>query len=233
MADSKKTTLELSRDGGMPAEQPVVVGRRRRELKESDIKRMNLGRAYWYANYQGIQDQQTRKIVKNFCTKIVQMVKEGAGLAIMGDAGVGKSGAAAVICKEAVRWGFTARVVSHEELQELRFEDRPYDPNQSMMDRVRAVEMLVVDNLNEDFMEDRKFGPRELEKLIQRRQGNRLSTVLTTRLGTALWAADNRLKSLWNLLKERTIGVQMEGDDLRQGINEILRDSLMGDEESK
>lgn len=228
MSDTKTGDWIFEPNG--PLEQPVVHGRIRRRLVEGDVKRMNLGKAYWYVEADKIQDKEVREIVVRFKKKIVDHINSGHGLVIGGAEGVGKSGAAAIIAQEAARWGYTVRIVSHEELQTLRFEDRPFDDASSIMTRVRSVDLLVLDDFNEDFVDDGKFGPKQLEKLVAYRNKNRRSTILTTRIASKTFGEDPRLKTLSGILKENAIGMTIEGQDLRKILNAEIRKSIMEEE---
>lgn len=231
MSDEKKPIISRDDPGSQPVTQPIVTGRRRRELTTSDFGRMNLGKTYWRSRAKDIQYAVARDAIIKFCFGIVDFVKDGKGMVFTGDEGVGKSWAASVVAKEAVRWGFTTRITSHEELQEIQFKDRPFDDSMSILDRIRSVDLLVIDGVNDDFIEDNRFGPRHMEKLIARRAGEMKSTLVTTRIKPAMWKEDKRLKSLWGVLQGSNVGVQIKGEDLRQKSIAGFHDQLYSKEE--
>lgn len=230
MSDEKKPIISRDDPDSQPVTQSVVTGRRRRELTTSDFGRMNLGKTFWGSRAKDIQYGPARDPVIKFCQGIVGFIKEGRGIVFTGDEGVGKSWAASVVAKEAVRWGFTTRITSHEELQEIQFKDRPFDDSMSILDRIRSVDLLVVDGVNDDFIEDNRFGPRHMEKLVARRAGEMKSTLLTTRIKAAVWTEDRRLKSLWSVLQGSNVGVLIKGEDLRQKAISGFREQIFSKE---
>lgn len=229
MSDNEKK--KLNDEPEQPAQMIGVSrkhGRERRQLTEVDIKRIHLGRAFWSATLKGIQDLKVRVIVESYLRKINEHINAGRGLVFTGASGVGKSGAAAVLAKDAVRWGYTAYITTHDELQEIRFEDHRFDDSLSVLDRIRMVDLLVLDDFDEDFIDDNKFGPKQLEKLIARRNTNRRASILTTRVSGHEFTNNPKLKSLWGRLQETTIGLTIEGKDLRRSINNNIREIIVG-----
>lgn len=208
----------------MPAIMPVESRWRRRDhLEDGDFRLMRLSKKLSEARVRFVQDETARNAVTNFCKNIVKCVTGGYGFVISGDPGVGKSCAASIIAMEARRWTFTVGVFSHEEMQEFMFNDREFNDSMSMLDRARSVDLLLLDNFNEDFIADNRFGPLQMEKLIARRQNDVKSTLLTTRIPGSQWKKDPRLKSLWGQLQASNIGVVINGNDLRSTKTEGFR----------
>jgi hypothetical protein len=211
----------------------------RRDLTTKDYARINLPREHWAARSRGIQDDEVRNVVLNYGTRAVEMIRSATGLVLDGSAGTGKSSIAAILAKEVVRWGFSAYFVSHEELGELRFEDQKFAEGMSVMGRVRSVDFLVLDNFDRRFLGDKRFGPVELERLVQRRNAKLLTTVVTTRVGEAMASKklvevedENGNKSevkkeifpgLMSTLNARTATVHVYGKDMRLKTNEEAR----------
>ena len=202
--------------GGRGAGEGPILGVKneipRREIKKSDLVRMNLGKSLWNASIDKIQDIDARQVFANYISNIRNMIKTCSGLLIFGNRGVGKSGAAAVIAMEAVKVSCSAYVISHQELQEVRFDPKGFNDSQTVMDRVRSVHLLVLDNFNDDFLEDRRFGMLDLEKLVSRRKDNMLTTILTTSINRF---DDKFTKSLTGVIKAALYPVGIEGKDFR------------------
>jgi DNA replication protein DnaC len=220
MADDEKKEDDV--------QQGVIYGRQRRLLTEKDLVRMGLPRKLWNAKLEGIQDVRARKVVGSYMGRILDMMRTGSGLIVCGFEGVGKSGVAAVIAKEACRWGFSVQFSTHEDLQELRFENREFEGGLSLVERIRSADLLVLDNFNQDFLEDRVFGPARLEKLIARRVGNRLTTVLTTRLNFDELKNEDRMKRVYSVMKESMVGFRITGKDLREDLCSEVKDLVFG-----
>ena len=204
----------------------------RRDLTSKDYARMNLPREHWAAHSRKIQDEEVQAIVLNYGTKAVEMIKSATGLILDGDPGAGKSSIASILAKEVVRWGFSAYFVSHEELGELRFEDRKFAEGMSVMGRVRSTDFLVLDNFDGRFLEDKRFGPAELEKLVQRRNANLLTTVMTTRVGERMAGKDREGKEIFpglmSTLNARTATVHVYGEDMRLKSNKEAHGRVFG-----
>jgi hypothetical protein len=208
----------------------------RRPLSKTDYNRMNLPREHWKAHSRHIQDSEDRDVVMNYGKRVVEMVGSATGLILSGGTGTGKSSIAAVLAKEAVRWGFSAYFVSHEELAELRFEDPKFAEGMSVMGRVRSVDFLVLDNFDGRFLADKRFGPFELEKLVRRRNADLLTTVLTTRVGEGMAAkaagsGDDVFPGLMSTLNARAVTMHIDGKDMRATSNKEARDRVFGIEE--
>lgn len=185
-----------------------------------------------YGTYLGrlvelVKDESARRPIRNYLENIQEFFRQGAGLLFVGRPGIGKSTAAAIIGMVAVRWGFSVYFVSHAELQELRFQkefEQDVIDGLPVMERVRKVDLLVLDDFNEDFVDDRKFGPLETEKLISRRNANVKPTILTTRVA---FKQEKRVHALFGVTQETMLGLQLKGDDLRERAGEKLRQKLM------
>lgn len=202
--------------------------RPRRKITEADLKRINLGKQYWSCTIDGVQYEAARVALSRYAKKIVEMVKSGAGLIVGGERGVGKTGAAAVLVKEAVRRGFTAYFVTFPELRDLQFNDRVYGDgsdgitvNQQML----WADFLVLDGLDDPFLTDKVFGPLQLERLVSRRNNNQLTTVITTRVMKQLSA----MPDLFDILRQALCPVVIRGKNLRDDVEGELRARVLGE----
>lgn len=196
--------------------QSIIYGRtRREELLVDDYKSMNLARRYYNARAKDIQDKSALAQVVEYGKNIVDNVKSGRGLLFVGNPGVGKTWSASVLAKEARRWGFSVYIVSHAELQELRFADDPeeFQDGMSLWKRIQTVDMLVLDEFDISFLTDKKYGIDQLSKLLARRVADCKTTILC--ISFAPSDSDAFEKKISALLCECTGVVLIKGEDLR------------------
>jgi DNA replication protein DnaC len=218
MVDSKSLTMGS-----------IISGRQIRNLKEADMVRSNIPRSFWNCSLSGIQDKNIVVPLTAFHNKIKERMNDGSGLIITGACGVGKSGAAVVIAKEAARWGYSIYFCTHEDLQELRFDDHESAEGISTMTRIRNTDLLILDGFNEDFIDDKRYGPKELNKLVARRVAARKSTILTTRLVANDVKNNKSISDMFSVMKETMMGVVIKGVDLRESLGNSMVKKILGD----
>ena len=180
-----------------------------------------------------VQDDGVRGIVHKYLFRVTEMMRTGTGMKLGGAPGVGKTGIAAIVGMVAVRWGYSVYFVSHTELQDLRFQkgfEQDVIEGLPVMDRIRQVDLLVLDDFNEDFISDNKFGPNELAKLITRRNANSKATIITTRItGEQFTDTKTSLRCLYDVMKETMPGILVEGKDLREDLGKQAMNRIFGE----
>lgn len=203
---------------------------RKRELTSKDFVRVNLGKNYWRCNAEGIQESEVRQVLVRYVKNVVEMIETGSGLVLSGEAGVGKTGAAAYLLKEVVRQGFSAYFIDHAELRDLQFNDRVFgDGSDGTMvsQRVLKADFIVLDGLDELFLTDKVFGPEHLERLVIRRNNNRLVTVLTTRVPEEI----RKKSALFDVIRQTMLPIGLEGKNLRDDEVAALESRILGHRE--
>lgn len=225
MADDDKKKSFRSMGSG-PDLSPVTE-LPRRDFDSSDFRRTRIAPAYSEAKVELIQDDDIRNVVSKYISDVLEMITTCTGLIFTGPAGVGKSACAAMIGMEAVRCGRSVLLVNHTDLQEWRF-DKPVqdDDGRSHMERVKSCDLLIIDNLNEDCLNDKIFGPAKLEKLISTRNANRKTTIVTTRFSPEEFNKEPLLKSLYGVCQETMVGAVLSGTDMRQVRNQEMKRRL-------
>jgi DNA replication protein DnaC len=153
----------------------------RRPLTRDDLVRMNLPDGFWRAKIQGVPES-VRAVIERYMRRIDEMIARPAGILLHGGAGVGKTGIAAVIAKEARARGFTVYFVPVWELREAFRNRVQFDPDTLVIDRCRDVDLLVLDGLRDADAKAPMFGARELEDLVGSRGARRHPTIITTQL---------------------------------------------------
>ena len=114
----------------------------RRPLGIPDFERMNLPQAYWRAKVQNVAEE-VRPLVARYLLKMDQMVENGVGMIVLGEPGVGKTGIAALVAKEARSRGYVVMFTSVWELRELIRAKVRFDDELSMMQRAADVPVLI------------------------------------------------------------------------------------------
>jgi DNA replication protein DnaC len=204
----------------------IEGNRPRRKITKVDFRRINLGKSYWRCSIDGIQYEEVRKAVSTYARRIVAMISQGNGLVIGGERGVGKTGAAAVLIKEAVRRGYTAYFVTHAELRELQFKDAVFGDGKdgvTVNQKILSAEILFLDGFDDSFIVDKVFGPIHLERLVSRRNSNGLTTILTTRVIKEI----SKQKDLYDTVRQTMLPMVIRGRNLRDDAEEKLRAGML------
>lgn len=203
----------------------------RRKVTQADLRRVNLGRAFWGSRTDQIQSDKVRELVLRYRKNISGMIRSGSGLIFSGPLGVGKTSAASCILKEAVSAGFSAYFVTHTEMKELRFEKKESlfgdgSDGITIRKKVENAHLLVLDGFNEPFFTDNVFGPMQLEELLTKRTSDKLTTIMTTRSAATL--KQEKYLDLFDLVSECMVPVQVSGKNMRDKAREDLKARVLG-----
>lgn len=155
-------------------------------LDVADFHRMNLPRHLWGADLEGVTAS-VRPQVSKFLERIHKVRANAISLYLCGDPGVGKTGAAAVVLKEARAWGYTAFYISVERLREAYKERAAFDSELSVWERCRTVDFLLLDDLRESDIKERDFTVHDIRGLIVARNDKALVTLLTSTMLPKAW----------------------------------------------
>lgn len=228
MTDTKKPVLEPD----TRKQQGVVFGRERKPVTESMLNRMELGRAYWDWELNDIQGDKARKTFSSYAAKIVQMMKIGTGLWISGPTGRGKTTAAAIIAKEASRWGYSVLFTTADKIRDAKPDNTDFDGSaKRFQQKLVDVELLVVDNLDDEFLTDRRFGPKNLEKLVKERNAKLYPTIVTSAIHE--WEKKPEMAALLECQKETMPKVVITGVNFRDGVEKQRLDEILSEKDDK
>lgn len=198
----------------------------RRPLGIPDFERMNLPQAYWRAKVQNVAEE-VRPLVARYLLKMDQMVENGVGMIVLGEPGVGKTGIAALVAKEARSRGYVVMFTSVWELRELIRAKVRFDDELSMMQRAADVPVLILDDLRPDDVSQSWFGRAEVEALVAQRAAQRKLTVVTTQM-TPRELRDH-VPGLMASAEECMLRVAVKGPNLRKARKEELRQLVLSD----
>jgi DNA replication protein DnaC len=203
----------------------VVVRQFRRQLDALDFERMNLPREYWTAKINSVPES-IRDIITRYLVHIDKMSERGAGLVLSGKPGVGKTGVASLVCKEARSRGYTVFFIPVWELREHVRSRTMFDDTTSILDRCKDVDVLVLDGLRSEDARDYSFGSRSLEELLVGRGARKKISILTSRLDLASFRTE--FPGLLEATQGCMVYLTVEGPNLRQEQNEALKRTVLG-----
>ncbi len=199
--------------------------REKRKLERSDLKAMNLPGEHWTVKFDLIQPK-VKDQIENYLSKIDEAFSRGVGLVLMGPPGVGKTGIASVIAKEARARRYTTYFTTFWQLREDIRDERPYNDTESVFARARNVELLILDNLRvEDAVEKFYLPLRAIEEILAQRRANKLVTIVTTRLTVA--ELRQHMPGFADAIQGSLLVVGVEGENLREKQNKTLANEFL------
>jgi len=197
----------------------------KREIDHEDMERMQLPPELWEVTLEKVPES-VQQVVARYLSRAPQMVSACAGLLLMGPPGVGKSAIAALIAKEVRAHRMPVFWISVSDLRESIRKRLMFDEEQTMMDRARAVPLLVLDDLDPADASDRLLGARDLERLVLQRGGWKRPTIITTRIPFADIDAD--FGTFAEAVKGRMVPLLVEGPNQCNTGDRALKDLVMG-----
>jgi DNA replication protein DnaC len=156
----------------------------------------------------------------------VEARRRGVSLYLYGGEGTGKTGAGVVIVKEARHWGLTAYTISVADLREALRNRKMFDGEASVFDRVRSVDVLLLDSVSVADKDERIFSLREISNLIVSRFDQGLVTVITSLESPGDWRKKG-CAELSNAMHKSCVTLQVTGgnrhDQSLEGKVDILK----------
>ncbi len=150
--------------------------------------------------------------IKKYTDKLDEVHKKGIGLFLYGNNGLGKSLAAAIVLKEALQNGYTARWSMLSELLSLS-SDGVYDKDarEEFRNEILEVDFLVVDDIGKTFVSQKSnFTGIHIDFLFRTRSNHCLPIIVTGNLPRENVAKgdDSLSKSLMELFQENLLDIQ-------------------------
>jgi len=173
------------------------------------------------------------KIVK-YLSKIKEAYKRGIGLYLFGGRGLGKSLVEAIIVKEVLRKGYTARYTTLGETV-MMFGDGFYnrEARDFYQKEVLQVDFLIIDDIDKTFKSEKSnYVAAAFDQLIRTRCNELLPTIVSSnKTQNDLFSQeDSFCASALSLLAEHLLGITFQGQDKRiKDISPQLKKDFFGE----
>lgn len=175
------------------------------------MARANVGRRYWQADPAKIPASCGYKArLIQYLADIHSYERDGKGLLLHGSLGSGKTAAATLVIREAVRraplhaWFITAQGIDHAARN--RREETPN--GRKIWDLLVGGQILVIDDLGAERNTD--WNGRWIEQIVRTRYHEQLLTVITTNITPEILAADKPW--LGSLMGETFVSLECDGN---------------------
>lgn len=193
---------------------------KRYTITKQHLDRMRIPKKYWSCKLADIPEVCVHKIfIHKYIEDLAVHVREGTGLLLHGDYGRGKTALGAIILKAGATFGHIGLFIRTDNLPTYVIEKTKFDETYTMMERIRDVPILVLDEVI-------IWGDKRdwyLESLIRDRVNEEKATILTSNLGPG--QLRDKYPGLASVLKEAVLPVKIEGHDFREDIkNDISGD---------
>lgn len=148
--------------------------------------------------------------VLNFKDKI-----GGKGIHFYGPYGTGKSGAASIILKAGVHYGYLGLWMNFQMIQEYstRRDKYMYSDSCTMLDRALQTELLYIDEVV--LKDNKQWSLSVLEDIVRIRHQNSLTTLLSSNSSPLDFSKYNLTKGLASILSEATFALHIDGKKFR------------------
>lgn len=189
----------------------------KRKLTIGDVKRANLPERYWEASLNAIPDWLVYKPkVEKYLGSILEMLDQGIGLYLWStENGSGKTSIAALIAKEALRYGRTVFFEESSRLKGMLINKEQFEEGTSIEERMMMVDVLILDDVGKEYRTSSGYAENVIETLVRARVQKVKTTIMTGNVHP------KDMKKIYSedfsaLLKESVVPVNVTGHDFRE-----------------
>lgn len=216
-----------------------------RDLPDGDVRvcnelqvylklyKSNVPLKYWMHEVKDLTDPGMRRTVEAYIEKLDEAVVSGIGIYFSGTQGTGKTLAACIILKEAIRRGYTVYFTMLNEVLE-KYCDGRYNPEAraEFAKSILEADILVVDDIDKGYISDKsKFIDTAYDYVFRKRANDNLPVIITSNQTRRAFTEQEALsfgQSLFSLFEEHLWEVICGGVDRRRRTQEKMREFFNG-----
>ena len=177
---------------------------------------MRIPKRYWNSKLAKVSDENVKRYVGKYVAEIHDMLDEGVGLLLSGYNGTGKTSIACYIGKRARMVGATVVFTTAAALMESLL-DRD---DEDIIHKAKSYDLLILDDLGKEHRGQSAWSENTLESLFRHRNGEKLSTIITTNLIVDVEGGKNLLReeyktSLVETMREMCYPIYVSGENMR------------------
>lgn len=203
-----------------------MLSHSKRELTADDFARMKIGSRHAEAKIDVIPAEfEYRKVLEIFVDGLVEHLRSGFGMLLIGDYGTGKTSAGVIILKETVAHGGTALMIRVSDMVSRVIGHEDFDVDETFEERLESVDALLIDDLGMESASEWTRG--FVEKVVRSRSDRKKSLFVTSNVNPE---GLSRLygPGLIEVMKGCMMPVVVAGKNWRVGEAAALQKAVMG-----
>lgn len=183
-----------------------------KDLTVSDLRRANVPEKFWYATLSAVpKDMGYMKKVLAYYVRMDELMEKGVGLYLHSKENqTGKTSIAVALLKRAIRLKKTAFFEEAGRLKNALTRNEEFDENILLDQRIRAVDLLVIDDLGKEYRTSSGYAESTFENIIRDRIQTLKPIIITGNL-TPKEIGTTYSASLSALLKGSLIPIDISG----------------------
>lgn len=189
----------------------------------------NIPLKYWEREVSDMGDAKVRQTVERYVNKLPEALRKGIGIYFHGNQGTGKTLAACLILKEALRHGYKAYFTMLTEVLE-KYCDGRYDRDARLTfaQHILEADLLVLDDIDKGYISDKStFIDSAYDYVLRTRANNNLPIIFTSNMKKEQFTKQKGLSfgsSMFSLLTEHSKDVHVSGKDRRKALKDELEE---------
>jgi DNA replication protein DnaC len=184
---------------------------------------------YWEYELSDITEDSSRHTIEKYTSKLKEVLSKGIGLYFCGRQGTGKTLAACIVLKEALRQGYTVYFTMLTEVLS-RYCDGMYDKEAraAFARSILEADILVVDDIDKGYLSEKStFIDSAYDFVFRSRANKNLPIIITSNLSRGEFTAQEGMtfgRSLLSLFDEHLHDVIVTCTDRRKEIQKKMGD---------